>query len=67
MTGGYSAPPTVHSSLDRITEAETSIVTSERDMLRRNHGTRPGSGVGVRRGKAGLSSGCKSQERPARP
>src|SRR5262245_46653284 len=46
MMGGYSAPPAVHSSLDRVTEAETIIVTSQRDMLRRNHGTRPGSGVG---------------------
>jgi len=43
---GYSAPPAVHSSLDRITEAETIIVTSQTDVLRRNHGTRPGPGVG---------------------
>ena len=53
MTGG-SPPPPVHSSLDRITEAETIIVTSQRDMLRRNHGTQRGSGVGK---KAPLGSG----------
>src|SRR5262245_18383980 len=29
MMGGYSAPPTDHSSLDRITEAETIIVNSQ--------------------------------------
>jgi len=53
MMGGYSAPPAVHSSLDRITEAETIIVTSQRDILRRNHGTRPGSGVGQGETKVG--------------
>ena len=35
----------VHSSLDRITEAEMIIVTRQRDMLRRNHGEQPGSFV----------------------
>jgi hypothetical protein len=44
MMGGYSAPPAVHSSLDRITE--TIIVTSQADVLRRNYGTQPGSRVG---------------------
>jgi hypothetical protein len=44
MMGGYSAPPAVHSSLDRITE--TIIVTSQADVLRRNYGTLPGSRVG---------------------
>jgi len=41
MMGGYSAPPAVHSSPDRITEMI--IVTSQTDVLRRNYGTQPGS------------------------
>src|SRR5215510_565326 len=44
MMGGYSAPPAVHSSLDRTTKAETIILTSQTDVLRRNHGTRFGVG-----------------------
>jgi hypothetical protein len=46
MMGGNSAPPPIHSSLDCITEAETIIVTRQRDMLRRNHDTGHGFGLG---------------------